>query len=149
MKGVLFFIIYLMCLSLQAQHAESYGEQISTEGAISVDEIPKLLRDGIKNVKVSGTITATCRMKGCWMNISGRKINPVRVTFKDYGFFVPRADQEGKTAVVHGEVFRKEIDVQTLRHYAEDAGKSPEEIAKITEPQTTYQIIADGVVIYP
>jgi len=37
--------------------------------------------------------------------------------------------------------------VATLRHYAEDAGKSKEEIEKITEPETNLMFLADGVLI--
>ena len=35
----------------------------------------------------------------------------------------------------------------TQRHYAEDAGKSKEEIEKITEPKIAYTFLADGVLI--
>jgi hypothetical protein len=34
-----------------------------------------------------------------------------------------------------------------LKHYAEDAGKSPEEIEKINEPQTSINFLAEGVLI--
>jgi hypothetical protein len=37
--------------------------------------------------------------------------------------------------------------VETLRHYAEDEGKSKEEIAAITEPVTEYTFEAVGVII--
>ena len=53
--------------------------------------------------------------------------------FKDYGFFMP-TDAAGKEVIVDGKAFVNEVSVADLKHYAEDAGKSPEEIAKITEP---------------
>jgi hypothetical protein len=37
--------------------------------------------------------------------------------------------------------------VAQLRHYAEDAGKSKEEIAKITEPKIELTFMADGVIV--
>jgi hypothetical protein len=37
--------------------------------------------------------------------------------------------------------------VATLRHYAQDAGKSKEEIDKITEPKHMLTFLADGVLI--
>ena len=46
----------------------------------------------------------------------------MRVTFKDYGFFVPKKSA-GYIAIVQGEVRKEWVDVETLRHYAEDAGK--------------------------
>jgi hypothetical protein len=40
-----------------------------------------------------------------------------------------------------------ETSVEELRHYAEDAGKSQEEIEAITEPKKTYSFVADGVLL--
>jgi hypothetical protein len=66
------------------------------------------------------------------------------VTFKDYGFFVPK-DSQGEQMLVDGVAFIEKTDVETLKHYAEDAGKSEAEIAKITEPEMNYRFIATGV----
>ena len=71
----------------------------------------------------------------------------MKVRFKDYGFFVPTKGLEGKRAVMQGTATREELDVATLRHYAEDAGKSKEEIEKITEPENNLMFLADGVLI--
>ena len=43
--------------------------------------------------------------------------------------------------------FVNEVSVDEQRHYAEDAGKSKEEIALITEPKKTYSFEADGVLL--
>ena len=85
-------------------------------------------------------------MKGCWMTLDGEE-GDVRVTFKDYGFFVPTEGQEGKTAVIEGVAVKTVTDVATLKHYAQDAGKSAEEIAAITEPREEIALIATGVAI--
>ena len=39
------------------------------------------------------------------------------------------------------------VSVADLKHYAEDAGKSEDEIAKITEPKIEYAFEANGVLI--
>ena len=39
------------------------------------------------------------------------------------------------------------MSVDDQRHYAEDAGKSPEEIAAITEPKRTLSFTSSGVLI--
>ena len=44
---------------------------------------------------------------------------------------------EEKTAFIQGVAKKEIITVAELKHYAEDAGKSAEEIAKITEPEVT------------
>jgi hypothetical protein len=66
------------------------------------------------------------------------------VTFKDYGFFVP-LESGGKTALMKGIAYYDTISVEMLKHYAEDAGKSEEEIALITEPELAISFEASGV----
>lgn len=68
------------------------------------------------------------------------------VRFKDYGFFMP-LDSKGKEVIVEGKAFVKETSVDELKHYAEDAGKSKEEIAKITESKVEYAFLANGVLM--
>jgi hypothetical protein len=71
----------------------------------------------------------------------------VFVRFLDYGFFVPTEGAEGKRTVLQGEAFYDTLSVEALRHYAEDAGKSPEEIAAITEEELRLAFTATGVMI--
>jgi hypothetical protein len=71
----------------------------------------------------------------------------MRVTFKDYGFFVPKEGMEGKEVVFEGVAKRKVTDVDMLKHFAEDAGKSQEEIDAITEPKVELTFVANGVII--
>jgi len=59
---------------------------------------------------------------------------------------VPK-DIAGKEVIVNGLAYVKETSVEEQRHYAEDAGKSEEEIATITSPKKSYAFEADGVLI--
>jgi hypothetical protein len=68
----------------------------------------------------------------------------VMVRFKDYGFFVPK-DIAGRRVLMNGYAFKELTPVDELRHYAEDAGKSAEEIAAITEPKAEIKFLASGV----
>ena len=68
----------------------------------------------------------------------------IMVKFRDYGFFVP-FDIPGSEVVLEGTAQIETISVDDLKHYAEDDGKSAEEIAKITEPETQIVFVADGV----
>lgn len=68
------------------------------------------------------------------------------VRFKDYGFFMPQ-DIVGKTVVLEGKASVREVSVAQQQHFAADAGKDAEEIAKITEPRVDINIIAEGVVV--
>lgn len=63
---------------------------------------------------------------------------------KDYGFFVPTALKR-KKILVDGNVQLVTTSVKELQHFAEDAKKTPEEIAAITEPKQEIKILASGI----
>jgi len=128
-----------------------FGEQITDNDAISYDDLlSSLATQDSMETKVVGKIKNVCQVKGCWMNIVSEKegAESMFVKFKDYGFFMP-LDSEGKTAIMRGKAYREVTSVDELRHYAEDEGKSAEEIAKITEPVEELKFMADGVIIKP
>lgn len=124
----------------------NFGAVISEEGAVAVTEIPAMLKgkDSVF-VKVKGEIASCCQKKGCWMTMPMAD-DELMVRFKDYEFFVPK-NSAGKNTVLEGWAYREEISVDELRHYAEDEGKSKEEIAKITAPETKFTFMADGVIV--
>jgi hypothetical protein len=70
----------------------------------------------------------------------------MRVTFKDYAFFMPK-DLAGKHVVVDGYAYVETTTVEELRHYAQDAGKSKEEINAITQPKREVSFEAAGVLV--
>ncbi|RIA09034.1 uncharacterized protein DUF4920 [Flavobacteriaceae bacterium MAR_2010_72] len=96
--------------------------------------------------KMTAKVVEVCQAKGCWMTLTLEDGNEVMVKFKDYGFFMPK-DIAGKEVIVNGMAFVNEVPVDEQQHYAEDAGKSKEEIAAITTPKKTYSFEADGVLI--
>lgn len=128
----------------------SFGDKITDDNAISKDDMLakyKTLKVGdTLNVKVASKINEICQNKGCWMNLDLGNGEKAFVKFKDYGFFVPMNAQK-RESVVEGKAFVEETPVAELKHYAEDEGKSAEEIAKITAPKTEYKFLANGVLI--
>ena len=60
---------------------------------------------------------------------------------------VPKNGIEGKRTIINGNISVDTLSVAQLQHYAEDAGKSKEEIDLITEPKITISFLADGVLI--
>ena len=68
----------------------------------------------------------------------------VRVTFKDYSFFMPK-DLAGKRIVAEGMLKEDVLSEADARHYAEDAGKSKKEIEKIKGDQRELTFEATGV----
>ena len=131
--------------------AGSYGAEITADDVTSMDmfiaDAGKLgNEDVMENVKIQANINSCCQKKGCWMMVDLGNGEEMRVTFKDYGFFVP-LNSEGSEVIMRGKAFMQETSVDDLKHYAEDAGKSEEEIAAITEPEFSLAFEADGVLI--
>tara|TARA_B100001559_G_scaffold311152_1_gene307331 strand:- start:3345 stop:3608 length:264 start_codon:yes stop_codon:yes gene_type:complete len=85
-------------------------------------------------------------MKGCWMELDVAD-KTIFVRFKNYGFFVPKEGAEGKLAVVNGKLSIDTLSVAQLKHYAQDAGKSEEEISLIDKQEITMSFLAEGVII--
>ena len=55
-----------------------------------------------RTVTVEGTVNRVCQMKGCWMElVPAGADRGIRVTFKDYAFFVP-TDSSGARARLEG-----------------------------------------------
>jgi len=127
---------------------KSYGAAITADGAMEAQNFVKAMsQSDSMAVKLECEIITSCTKKGCWMTVKLPDGKDMMVRFKDYGFFVPTKGLEGKRAVLQGHASKETVDVATLRHYAEDAGKSKEEIAKITEPEHNLMFLADGVLI--
>lgn len=127
---------------------KSFGKEITPEGAIGVEELLKTMGDKESmETKLACEVISSCTMKGCWMDVKMPDGSPMKVRFVDYGFFVPKKGLEGKSAILQGTASRETFDVATLRHYAEDAGKSKEEVEKITEPKYVLTFLAEGVLI--
>lgn len=131
-----------------AKPGEWYGEKITTEGAVPVNDVVAKLADGIESLdtKIKAKIVEVCPKKGCWLKLELADGQTATVKMKDYGFFLPLA-AKGKTVVIDGEVKMKTTSVAELKHYAEDAKKSKEEIDAITEPKKEVRVLAKGIVV--
>jgi len=132
----------------QDENKAYYGATIKGENIISGEEMIKMLEDKDSvYVTLKGTIVSNCQVSGCWMDLDlGTDDQLAKVTFKDYEFVIP-IDSKGKTATVEGIAKREIIPVDLLQHYAEDEGKSAEEIAAITEDEVSITFEAVGVII--
>lgn len=165
MKSINIFLAFLLLLTAckennsQSQttppestesEVQFFGSSFDPEGASSTQELAMAFDQlqSADSLKVSfiGKVTDVCQMKGCWMKVSLDGEEEMRVTFKDYGFFVPK-DITGREVVLQGTGFIEEISVEDQRHYAKDGGASEEEIARITSPKVTYSFVADGVLL--
>ncbi|TYA86829.1 DUF4920 domain-containing protein [Seonamhaeicola marinus] len=128
----------------------SFGKEIISDDAVAFSSMLNHYKDmnvgDSINSKMTATVKKVCQAKGCWMTLDLGEGKEAMVKFKDYGFFVPK-DIAGKQVVVNGKAYVKEVPVDELKHYAEDAGKSKDEIDAITESKKTFSFEADGVLV--
>ena len=108
------------------------GDEVVTRGAaITKDAKSVPLTQVLQNpdaytkdaIVVEGLVEACCQNKGCWMEIvpeSGK--TGMRVTFKDYSFFVPK-DSKGRTARMEGTVAVKTLSKDEADHLEEEGAK--------------------------
>jgi len=142
------FSLFLMAAALAGRaQDEHFGAVIDDKDAITLSELWNRLENKESlETKVEAKVLECCQAKGCWMEVDAGNGETMRVRFKDYGFFVPK-NSAGKTAVMRGVASVETISVAELKHYAEDAGQSKEEIDRITEPRKQLVFLADGVIL--
>ncbi|MEP7376910.1 MAG: DUF4920 domain-containing protein [Chitinophagaceae bacterium] len=130
-----------------AKPGDQYGEKITPDGAVNIADVAaKLGKTESIDTKIKAKIVDVCPNKGCWLKLQVNDSTTAMVKMKDYGFFLPLA-AKGKTVVLDGEVKMKTTSVAELKHYAEDAKKSKEEIAAITKPEKEIRVTAKGIVV--
>lgn len=152
MKKIFFSLCLLTTVAAFAQHKEKtpaakgvvYGVVSEEKQAISPDEIKgKLVNDQFDG-QVKAKVTEVCKAEGCWIKVERKDGTSMMVRARDHAFLMPE-NIVGKMVLVEGSATVKEISEEMRRHYAEDAGKSPKEIARIKGPEKDVQFSARGV----
>lgn len=154
MKSLLTVLLCLVIILVNAQPPDvpadagaTFGASTTADGAFDVSELPDFLNNKESGaIKVLAKVIDVCPKKGCWMSLEMPDNSTVFVKMKDYGFFVP-LEMIGKTVVIDGEAKKITTSVDELKHYAEDAKKSKEEIAAITEPKEEIRLTATGILV--
>jgi hypothetical protein len=126
-----------------------YGTVLDAQSVLPIndlmDSFSTMKKTDTLFAKVQGRIKEVCSKKGCWMTLDLGGEKDLMVRFKDYGFFMP-LDAKGEV-IINGYATISEVSVEELRHYAEDAGATEQEIEAIVEPELTYSFEADGVLL--
>jgi len=118
-----------------------YGAKYRDHGrTVSLGEVS----GGERDVVLKGTIHEVCLKMGCWIVLEDESGARIFVRTRNHVWFVPR-NAAGHAVVARGDMVRRNVSVALLQHFAEDAGRTPEEIAAITEPETRLEMIADAI----
>lgn len=127
-----------------------YGEEFALDAVDQQKEVwqkyTSMVNSDSLHVQFKAKVKEVCKVKGCWMVVELPEGEQAMVRFKDYGFFMP-FDIPGKEVVLNGLAFVEEMSVEDQKHYAIDAGKSTDEIAKMVTPKRTFSFEASGVLV--
>ena len=127
----------------------SFGDVITSDNVLSQDDMAvsyqNLTPGDTLEVKFKAVVNSVCQSKGCWMRVELGQ-DQAMVKSKDYGFFMPK-DLAGQEVIMQGKAFVAEVSVDEQRHYAEDAGKTQEEVLAITTPKKTLSFESSGVLV--
>ncbi|HJQ71702.1 MAG TPA: DUF4920 domain-containing protein [Blastocatellia bacterium] len=143
------FVIAALCVAAPAlaDHKEGkhFGAPFTDAKVVALDkamaDVDKLAG---KTIKLEGEIKDVCQAKGCWLVITDGE-RAMRVSFKDYGFFVPK-DAAGKKVVLEGMIEKKTISEMHAQHIAQESKEKPDPSA-IKGPQQIITMVATGVEI--
>jgi uncharacterized protein (TIGR00251 family) len=130
----------------QKPAARTYGAALAPAQAITVGAL--LARPASfegRTVTVDALVRKACTRKGCWMELADDAATTTpgcRVTFKDYGFFVP-TDSAGARARVQGTIEIDTLSAAKVRHYEEEGAVFPAKKPDGTAPEV--RIVATGV----
>ena len=152
MKKILFSFLVLLAVDANAQDKEKvqaakgvvYGVVTEDAKPISPDEIKAKLVDDKFEGQVKARVVEVCKAEGCWIKVERKDGTTMMVRAKDHKFLMPE-NIVGKTVLIDGNATIKEVTEDMRKHYAEDAGKSKEEIAKIKGSEKDVQFAAKGV----
>ena len=137
-----------------AEDAAMLGEPVPAGDALSADD---LVADAGayagQTVVVEGTVREVCQQAGCWLTLAAADGQTIRVEVprdetESYVYTFP-TDIDGQTVRLAGMLAVETESVDDLRHYAEDAGASQEELDAITEPKQTMVLTASGAELAP
>ncbi|MFC4701133.1 DUF4920 domain-containing protein [Glaciecola siphonariae] len=94
-----------------------------------------------KKFQIELPITKVCQQKGCFFIAqAGQQV--YRVSFKDYGFFIP-TDSGGKTVLLNAQLVKKSISAKQAAHFNSDLKSSADSI----RAGLAYELVAYSVKI--
>ena len=114
------------CTQRRSAKPDTYGVKPSLQEVTSLRDVftnPDQYQD--KTILVEGLVRNVCRKKGCWMEVSESSdalSRSFRVTFKDYGFFVPTTSA-GSRVRIQGTVQQSSLSPEDVTHLEAEGAK--------------------------
>lgn len=128
---------------------EKFGAEVSAGKSL---ELATILKDpeaySGKTVIVEAMVRSSCTQKGCWMELSPTLESHdqgCRVTFKNYGFFVPKG-LKGARSRVEGTITLKTVTPEQVKHWEGEGATFAKKFADGSAREV--QIVATGVELW-
>lgn len=124
-----------------------YGEKFTVGNPAPIDSVrplPSDVREGAPETVVKARVSSICPKKGCWMKVGKGTPEDLRVTFYDYGFFVP-SKLVGQEVAMKGKFIVYNETIEEQKHLLEDAKRPKSEIDAIKSPRQILRFEATGV----
>lgn len=131
---------------VEAKPAARYGAPLTGAPRASLQQVlaqPEQYADS--KISVEGYVHRVCSKKGCWMELASDvapEAPACRVTFKDYGFFVP-TDSAGAHAVLEGSVQSTRVSPRRVAHHEREGAVFPNKQADGSAREV--RLVATGV----
>ena len=125
----------------QTADAESFGAPLDESvPQVSLQELVNAADEYVgQSVRVVTRVAEVCQKKGCFF-LAQEGSSILRISFKDYGFFVP-TDIGGKRVTLVGELVARDLSAEEAVHYTDDLGGA----AQPLKAGKVYEIVATSV----
>lgn len=131
-----------------------YGmAEVIPSKALTVEEmVTKVYAEGSFDGNVTAVLDGVCKKQGCWVTMTNKSGESVRVRFKDHSFGVPTDTPVGTEVVLRGFAKMDTTTIDLQKHYLDDAKEAGQEVTQeqydeITEDLIEISFISDGILV--
>jgi hypothetical protein len=118
----------------------SYGKPFAVVMPIRLPDLAKKAEGLLGNkIQVFGPIHRVCTKKGCWMSLKDGDAS-LRVSFKDYSFFMPTSLPAGTITVLKGVLSKHKLSEAQAAHLEKEGGNAPENGEEL-------RLVAEGALV--
>jgi hypothetical protein len=115
-----------------------YGKPFAIMRPIPMPDLPKLVGKLVDTkIQVVGPVHKVCSKKGCWMSLKDGDSN-LRISFKDYSFFMPTSLAQGTIVIVNGLLGKRKMSEAQAAHMKKEGAELPPNLEELT-------LVAEGV----
>lgn len=125
-----------------------FGEKFDTSGAVLPKEFKNTFsyKDSTE-IKVKAYVNKTCKKNGSWMVLNLEDGDEMRVSFKDYGFFVPK-NADNYLAIVKGHIHLDSLAHKKMRQGSLESEPNQKNTDSTKQDKVKLGFEASGVMLY-